>query len=90
MRDFPTRSSFRCAARLLPFGWDAGVAATILNTDRWNAGQALMRSTNPVGWATPAAEMNLVEPNHATSSVSRSGAADEEGTTLRDRRAGAE
>jgi len=33
-----------------------------------------MRSTNPVGWATPAAEMNLVEPNHATSSACREAA----------------
>jgi hypothetical protein len=52
------------AARLLPFGWDAGVAATILHTDRWNAGQALMKSADPAGWATLAAEVNLVEPNH--------------------------
>src|SRR5450631_1729666 len=53
------------AARLSPFGWDAAVAASILHTDRWNAGIALMRSTNPDGWATLASEMNLVEPNHA-------------------------
>jgi ElaB/YqjD/DUF883 family membrane-anchored ribosome-binding protein len=52
------------AARLLPFGWDAGVAATILHADRWSAGQALMKSTNPTGWATLNAEMNLAEANH--------------------------
>lgn len=63
------------AARLLPFGWDVGVAATILHADRWSAGQALMRSTNPGGWATLAAEMNLVEPNHAALSVCREAAA---------------
>ena len=61
-------------ARLLPFGWDAGVAATILHTDRWNAGQALMKSTNPGGWAVLAAEMNLVEPNHAALSACREAA----------------
>jgi hypothetical protein len=45
------------AARLLPFSW--------------NAGQALMKSTNPVGWASLAAEMNLMEPNHAVLSACR-------------------
>ncbi len=52
------------AARLLPFGWDAAVAATIMHADRWNAGQALMQSNNPRGWATLAAEINLAEANH--------------------------
>jgi hypothetical protein len=52
------------AARLLPFGWDAAVAATILHADRWHAGQALMKSNDPAGWATLAAEMNLAEANH--------------------------
>jgi len=56
--------ALRFAARLLPFGWDAGIAATILNADRWSAGQSLMKSTNPTGWATLAAEINLAEPNH--------------------------
>jgi hypothetical protein len=57
------------AARLLPFGWDAGVAAAIMNTDRWNAGQALMKSADQGAWATLAAEANLVEPNHAALSA---------------------
>ena len=52
------------AAGLLPFGWDAAVAAAIMHADRWNVGQALMKSTNPNGWAKLAAEVNLVEPNH--------------------------
>jgi hypothetical protein len=52
------------AARMLPFGWDAGVAATIMHADRWSAGQALMKSTNPGGWATLAAEIQLAESNH--------------------------
>ena len=52
------------AARLLPFGWDAAVASTILHADRWNAGQALMKSSDPAGWATLAVEVNLAEANH--------------------------
>lgn len=52
------------AARLLPFGWDAAVAVTILRADRWHAGQALMKSSDPAGWATLAAEINLAEANH--------------------------
>ncbi len=63
------------AARLLPFGWDAAMAASILHTDRWNAGIALMRSTNPEGWASLASEMNLVEPNHAALASCREAAA---------------
>jgi ElaB/YqjD/DUF883 family membrane-anchored ribosome-binding protein len=62
------------AARLLPFGWDAAVAATILHTDRWSAGQALMKSANPSGWTVLAAEMNLVEPNHAALTACREAA----------------
>jgi Family of unknown function (DUF6118) len=62
------------AARLLPFGWDAGVAATILNTDRWSAGQALMRSADQGRWATLAAEVSLVEPNHTVLSACREAA----------------
>jgi hypothetical protein len=63
------------AARLLPFGWDAGVAATILHTDRWSAGQALMKSSNPEGWSTLAAEINLAEANHDALSMCREAAA---------------
>ena len=63
------------AARLLPFGWDAGVAATILHADRWNAGQALMKSTNPGGWAVLAVEINLAEANHDALSACRDAAA---------------
>lgn len=63
------------AARLLPFGWDAGVAATILHADRWSAGQALMRSADQGAWATLAAEVSLVEPNHEALSACREAAA---------------
>ena len=52
------------AARLLPFGLNAAVAATIMHADRWNAGQALMKSSNPAGWESLAAEINLTETNH--------------------------
>jgi uncharacterized protein DUF6118 len=34
-----------------------------------------MNSTNPAGWATLAAEINLVEPNHAALSACREAAA---------------
>jgi hypothetical protein len=63
------------AARVLPFGWNGGVAASILHTDRWNAGIALMKSANPEGWTTLVNEMNLVEPNHAVLSACREAAA---------------
>jgi hypothetical protein len=63
------------AARLLPFGWDAGVAATILHADRWSAGQALMKSSNPGGWETLATEMKLAEANHDALSMCREAAA---------------
>jgi len=59
----------------LPFGWDAGVAAAILHADRWSAGQALMKSTNPTRWATLAAEINLAETNHDALSACRDAAA---------------
>jgi hypothetical protein len=62
------------ATRLLPFGWDAAVATTILHTDRWSAGQALMKSTNPGGWEMLAAEMNLATANHEALSACRDAA----------------
>jgi hypothetical protein len=40
------------------------VAAAIMHADRWTAGQALMKSSNPAGWATLAEEMKLAEANH--------------------------
>jgi hypothetical protein len=63
------------AARLLPFGWDAAVAATILHADRWHAGQALMKANDPTGWATLAAEINVAEANHDALSTCREAAA---------------
>ena len=61
-------------ARALPFGWNENLAAFLLHADRWNAGQALMKSTNPGGWTVLVAEMNLVEPNHAALSACREAA----------------
>jgi hypothetical protein len=63
------------AARLLPFGWDAAVASSILQADRWHAGQALMRSSDPAGWVTLAAEINLAEANHDALTACREAAA---------------
>jgi hypothetical protein len=40
------------------------VAAAIMHADRWNAGQALMKSSNPGGWETLAAEIKVAEANH--------------------------
>jgi hypothetical protein len=37
-------------ARLLPFAWDCQMAATIMGTDRWNAGAALMAAQSPGAW----------------------------------------
>jgi hypothetical protein len=54
--------------------WNAAVAANNLHTDRWNAGIALMKSTNPEGWTALVNEMNLVEPNHAVLNACREAA----------------
>ena len=35
---------------VLPFGLDGGVAAYILQADRWEAGAALMQTGNPQAW----------------------------------------
>lgn len=37
-------------ARWLPFGLDGRIAATIMGTDRWNAGAALMQAQSPEAW----------------------------------------
>ena len=62
-------------ARALPFGWNENLATFLLHADRWNAGQALMKSTNPTGWATLNVEMNLAEANHDALSACREAAA---------------
>ena len=50
------------------------MAATIMHADRWNAGQSLMKSSNPTGWATLAAEINVAEANHAALTACREAA----------------
>jgi hypothetical protein len=61
-------SMFAC---VLPFGWDAQIAAFIMQADRWYAGQALMKTADPAGRATLAAEVNLLEPNRAALTACR-------------------
>lgn len=57
------------AARLLPFGWDAGVAAIILDSDRWQAGQVLLKSADPQAWESLSAADDLFEPNRTALSA---------------------
>ena len=37
-------------ARVLPFGLDGEIAAFIMQADRWNAGNALMKAQDPQAW----------------------------------------
>lgn len=50
------------------------MAATILHANRWHAGQELMKSSYPGGWATLAAEINVAEANHDALSACRQAA----------------
>lgn len=52
-------------ARLLPFGLDGRVAASILHGNRWEAGAALMQAENPEGWRSIVNDLNLVKTNQA-------------------------
>jgi len=47
----------------LPFGLNGRVAALVMNTDRWDAGEALMRADNPDGWNSAVNAWNLVRGN---------------------------
>jgi hypothetical protein len=58
-------------ARELPFGWNEDLVVFLLRADRWNAGQALLKSADPVGWARLAAEVQLVESNHSAADACR-------------------
>jgi hypothetical protein len=62
-------------ARALPFGWDAGVAATVMHKDRWNAGADLMKSANPEGWEAFAEDIRLANQNHVALGTCRAAAA---------------
>ncbi|KND61500.1 hypothetical protein BVER_04434 [Candidatus Burkholderia verschuerenii] len=47
----------------LPFGLNGHVAALVMNTDRWDAGQALMKASSPDGWNSAVNAWNLVRAN---------------------------
>lgn len=55
--------SFPFLIRAFPFGIPAGIAATIMNANEWDAGIALMKSTNPDGWGQLTSDANLVSAN---------------------------
>ena len=62
-------------ARLLPFGLDGQVAASILHGNRWEAGAALMQAENPEGWRGIVNDLNFVKANQAALSACREAAA---------------
>ncbi|AGI10513.1 hypothetical protein H8Z72_24325 (plasmid) [Xanthomonas citri pv. citri] len=47
----------------LPFGLNGRVAALVMNTDRWDAGEALMKADSPDGWNNAVNAWNLVRAN---------------------------
>jgi Family of unknown function (DUF6118) len=61
--------------RLLPFGLDGRMAATIMGTDRWNAGAALMSAQSPEAWRDLEAAAALLLPNKAALAACRDAAA---------------
>lgn len=61
--------------RLLPFGLDGRVAASIMGTDRWNAGAALMEAGNPDAWRGLMDDFNLMKSNQTALAVCRDAAA---------------
>jgi Family of unknown function (DUF6118) len=61
-------------ARVLPFGWDAHVAAFIMNGDRWGAGSALMQAQSPEAWGTLMDAGKLTANNTAALGVCREAA----------------
>jgi hypothetical protein len=62
-------------ARLLPFGLDGRIAASIMRTDRWNAGAALMAAENPEGWNSMMSDINLVRADQVALNLCREAAA---------------
>ena len=62
-------------ARLLPFGLDGRMAATIMGADRWNAGVALMAAQSPEAWRDLESAAQLLRPNKAVLAVCRDTAA---------------
>lgn len=51
--------------RLLPFGLDGRMAATIMGADRWNAGAALMAGQSPEAWRALMDASKLTTANSA-------------------------
>jgi hypothetical protein len=49
----------------LPFGWNLSAAATVMKADRWDAGWALLRASDPGDAGDAAAGYNLVQANRA-------------------------
>ena len=43
--------------------WQTGVAATVMDADRWDAGEALMKAGNPDLWNGAVNAWNLVRAN---------------------------
>ncbi|MBU6472916.1 MAG: hypothetical protein KGL29_06695 [Alphaproteobacteria bacterium] len=56
-------AAFPFVSRALPFGMNANIAATIMKTNQWDAGIALMKSGNPAGWTQLVADANLADAN---------------------------
>ena len=73
-----------------PFGWDGHVAAFVMNSDRWDAGNALMKAQSPEGWNVLMAAGKLTADKlDGARGVPGGGREDEERTALHDSRAGA-
>ena len=69
--------------RLLPFGINGRLAATIMGADRWNAGAALIAAQSPEAWHKFMDEVTLMKSNQAgTLSLPRGGGEGEERTAL--------
>jgi hypothetical protein len=61
-------------ARLLPFGIDGRMAATIMGSDRWNAGAALMAAQSPEAWRDLEAAAELLTSNKTALAACRDAA----------------
>ncbi len=62
--------------------WQTGVAATVMNTDRWDAGVALMQAGNPEEWNNAVNAWNLVRANQKEIAA----CSEEAGRTRKDQR----
>jgi Family of unknown function (DUF6118) len=62
-------------ARVLPFGLDGRIAAFIMQADRWDAGNALMKAQDPQAWNVLMAAGKLTVDNSTALGVCREAAA---------------